>query len=187
MIQRQGDWMETYTGKAFWPLDPLPGDVDIKDIAHALSMQCRFGGHSKIFYSVAEHSILVAEELAIAGYDKTIQLYGLLHDASEAYVCDVPRPLKEQIPNYREIEARVQNTIYEALGIPAPTEQQKTAVKVYDDNLLAYEGRVIMNDINNWTANFGRFYPLGRTSLGMNPEKAKKEFLKLFLTLKNDL
>src|SRR4051812_6540197 len=87
--QQKGDWMQTISGKAFFPLDPRPADVDIQDIAHALAFQCRFGGHVKEFYSVAEHSVRVS--LICAHEDAK---WGLLHDATEAYLSDIVRPVK---------------------------------------------------------------------------------------------
>lgn len=96
---RKGRWMQTYSGLAYWPLDPRAAEVRIVDIAHALSMLCRYGGHCKNFYSVAEHSVhvsmLVPPEHA---------LVALLHDAAEAYCADVPRPLKKCLDGYARIE-----------------------------------------------------------------------------------
>ena len=90
--------MVTYTGKEFYPLDPNPADIDIKDIAHALSNCCRFAGHIKSFYSVAQHSVIVSELC-----EPENALAGLLHDASEAYLSDIARPVKytEQMEGYR--------------------------------------------------------------------------------------
>lgn len=85
-------WIQTFTGKQFWPLTPKAEDVCIEDIAHALAFKCRFGGHCKTFYSVAEHSCRVAEILR-----PEHQLIGLLHDAAEAYLPDVAAPIKSAI------------------------------------------------------------------------------------------
>lgn len=109
---RQGDWVQTYTGRQYWPVDPSVDDVHIIDIAHSLSMVCRYGGHCREFYSVAEHcfhvSTMVPPEHA---------LHALLHDATEAYCLDVPRPLKPFLTNYRMIEARNWLVICERFGI----------------------------------------------------------------------
>ncbi|MFG0247924.1 MAG: phosphohydrolase, partial [Phycisphaeraceae bacterium JB051] len=78
-------WIQTYTGKAFYPLREDPGIIDIRDIAHALSLQCRFNGHCSDFYSVAQHSVHVSEVVPQA-----FALWGLLHDAAEAYMSDLP-------------------------------------------------------------------------------------------------
>lgn len=85
----RSDWMQTYTGRVFWPLEPRPEDVDIVDIAHALANLCRYGGHSKVFYSVAHHSVLVSQIVPPAD-----ALWGLMHDSAEAYVIDLIRPIK---------------------------------------------------------------------------------------------
>jgi 5'-deoxynucleotidase YfbR-like HD superfamily hydrolase len=105
--------IETYMGKWVNPLDMKVEDVDIYDIAHALSLAPRFAGHTPKLYSVAEHSVNVA--LILRGWKCTpnVQLEGLLHDGSEAYICDLPRPIKDMMPEYREIERRLQDTIYE--------------------------------------------------------------------------
>jgi len=98
--ERHGDWIQTFGGRAFWPLDPRPEDVAIGDIAHALAHLCRYGGHTRRFYSVAEHSVLMARAVS-----PKHRLWALLHDASEAYLVDLPRPIKRAIPQYRTAEA----------------------------------------------------------------------------------
>lgn len=109
----RGDWMQTYTGRQFYPLDPRPEDVDERDIAHSLAMQCRYGGHVDRFYSVAEHCVLMAGTFK----DPTLALWALLHDATEAYVVDVPRPVKRNLVGYREIEDRVMDAIAARFGL----------------------------------------------------------------------
>jgi len=116
--QRKGSWMQTATGRAYWPVDPRADEVFIEDIAHALGNLCRYAGHTKLFYSVAEHSIhvsrLVPQEHA---------LVALLHDATEAYCVDVPRPLKQHLPGYKEIEARNWAVVAERFGLPLELPQ----------------------------------------------------------------
>lgn len=116
-VQRRGDWLQVYTGRAFWPLDPRPGEIHIRDIAHALSMQCRYAGHCLDFYSVAEHSVHVSR--AVPACDA---LWGLLHDASEAYLVDIPRPLKRSMEEYRRWEGHLMQVIAERfeLSLPMP-------------------------------------------------------------------
>lgn len=98
---RQGDFMQLHSGKPYYPCDPRPEEVDIKDIAHALSMLCRYTGHCKRFYSVAEHSVHVSHLVASEHARQA-----LLHDATEAYVADICRPLKPFLSNYAEIEQK---------------------------------------------------------------------------------
>lgn len=100
-MERQGSWMQTASGRAYWPVDPRADEVFIEDIAHALGNLCRYAGHTRLFYSVAEHSILVSRLVP-----QQHALAALLHDATEAYCVDIPRPLKQSLPEYKVIEAR---------------------------------------------------------------------------------
>jgi len=93
-LNRRGDYIGTFTGKQFWPLDPRPGEVCLEDIAHALVNICRFNGHSNQFYSVAHHCLNVEMILKKRGFNKRIQLYGLLHDAAEAYIMRHPTAIE---------------------------------------------------------------------------------------------
>ena len=140
----RGDWIETYTGKKFYPLDPRPEDVDIKDIAHALSLTCRYNGHSKIFFSVAQHSLNCCEMAERMGMIKQVRLLCLLHDAAEAYIGDMTRPLKPMFPGFKEMENKIQKVIYEALGIKEPDRQEKEIVSRIDNIQLVTEARVLM-------------------------------------------
>lgn len=110
--ERRGDWMQTFTGRAFWPLDPRPDEVDIADIAHALAHQCRYAGHCRKFYSVAEHSVLVARAVS-----PKHRLWALLHDAAEAYLVDLPRPVKRSVIGYATAEAAVMLAICARYGL----------------------------------------------------------------------
>jgi 5'-nucleotidase len=132
------NWIQTYSGIAFNLDDPKPGDVRVEDIAHSLSMQCRFGGHVRRFYSVAEHCVRVSQIVR-----PKLQLAALLHDASEAYVIDVPRPVKMMLTGYDEIEARAQRAIAKRFGID-PDLLTCPEVKLADDTLLATERRDLL-------------------------------------------
>ena len=147
---RKGDYIGTYTGKQFWPLDPKPEEVCIEDIAHALSQICRFNGHTKRFYSVIHHSLNVAYYLEKTGHSKLTQLYGLLHDTAEAYVCDIPRPLKRFLAGYEEIEKSVQWVIYKHFNLDRPSKGHRDSVKLMDNYVLALESRVFMQNTENW-------------------------------------
>ena len=99
--------MNTYTGRVFNPLEMVPDNVAIEDIAHALSMMCRGNGHLRFFYSVGLHSINCAQEAIARGYQTGTALACLLHDATEAYIADLIRPVKNQLPEYEVIENKL--------------------------------------------------------------------------------
>ncbi len=107
------DYIYTFTGKKFYPLNPNPEDIDISDIAHALSMLCRANGHFSSFHSVAQHSIECCNEALERGYGERIALACLLHDASEAYMSDVTTPVKNELDFYMASENRLINAIFE--------------------------------------------------------------------------
>lgn len=154
-MKRKGDWMTTYTGVQFWPLDPRPDEIRLADIAHALSNQCRFAGHSKCHYSVAEHSCLVAtlveEDL---GCSDVTSLGALLHDASEAYLTDIPRPLKRQpmFAAYREAEHTLQRMIWAHFDVPDYAIDVE-AIEIADALALIIEMRELMPSMvtTEWT------------------------------------
>lgn len=129
----------TYTRKMFDPLHPDAQLIDITDIAHALSMLCRANGHFKSFYSVGQHSINCMKEARARGYSQRVQLACLLHDASEAYLADVTRPVKAELPRYKEIEAPLQEAIWNKwLGAPLDDQERRQVFKI-DDEILAHE------------------------------------------------
>jgi len=109
------DWIETYTGRTFWLPEVQQESIDIVDIAHALSMTCRYSGHCNRFYSVARHSIEVAK--LVPDY---LKLKALLHDASEAYLTDIPSPFKDMLNGYREFEDMIQKAVFFKFGIEGP-------------------------------------------------------------------
>jgi hypothetical protein len=137
-------FLETYTGGGFQPFDPDPADVRLADIAGGLAHTCRFGGHCRRFYSVAQHSLHVASELADHG--PRLELLGLLHDAGEAYLGDVPRPVKAEFESFERAEERVLESVWAAVGVEAPTTEEWEVVMAADDRLLAYEADELLAD-----------------------------------------
>lgn len=129
--------VETYSGGQFDLFDPDPDDVRLVDIAAGLAHTCRFGGHCRQFYSVAHHSLHVSRELS--SDTPRLQLIGLFHDAGEAYIGDVPRPLKAKYEMFDRIEERVLRAIWRAIDIEQPTADEWESVMAADDRLLAYE------------------------------------------------
>lgn len=163
----RGDWMQTFSGRQFFPLDPRPEDIDPEDIAHALSLLCRYGGHVDRFYSVAEHCVLMSTAVAPEN-----ALAALLHDATEAYVCDVPRPLKRQLVGYREIETAVWNCICLRFDIPLTVPGE---VKEADNRILLTERDALMpNTRYSWESVDNVFAPLSVTVTGWPPAEAEE-------------
>lgn len=144
MRERFGTWQQTFTGVQFWPCDPRPEEVCIEDIAHALSLQCRFAGHCREPYSVAQHSVLVASWIwGETNGDRIAALAGLLHDAAEAYCVDVPRPLKPFLEGYKNIEQGIAAAIAERFGLRADVFEHPI-VKRADEVLLMTEKRDLL-------------------------------------------
>lgn len=131
--------IKTYTGIIIDPIRPEEKLLCIEDIAHALSMLCRANGHFKTFYSVAQHSINCMKEAAARGYSERLQLACLLHDGSEAYLADITRPVKAELPKYKEIEEPLQELIWNKWLNKPLTEQEKAQIFEIDDAILAHE------------------------------------------------
>ena len=112
-------YIETFKGKKFFMEDP---QFDIEEIAHALSMQCRYTGHTDRFYSVAEHSVLVATIMNTLGKGSPFE--GLMHDASEAYLSDIASPWKALLPDYKKIEAKIEVPMRKYYGLPLTITQE---------------------------------------------------------------
>jgi len=169
-------WIQTYTGKKFHPLDPDPAAICIEDIAHALSMQCRFTGHVKRFYSVAEHSVHVARQVLVASPRDAF--WALMHDASEAYLLDLAKPVKRlpELAAYRDAEARVMRAICEAFDLPA---EEPKPVKPADVRMLATEAAQLMAPLHRDWHQSCEPYP-GLVLACWAPEQAEREFLEMF-------
>lgn len=172
-------FIETRSGIHFAPLTPVVADICIDDIAHALSNQCRFSGHTRVHYSVAEHSVRVSELLERWGEGREVQLWGLLHDASEAYLVDLPTPLKldERIGTpYREAEARLMLAVCERFGLPT---LEPEAVHGADATLLATEARDLMPFTPSYWAKLTH-PPLEETITPWCPFVAKRNFIRRY-------
>lgn len=170
------DWIQTYTGKRFYPLDPIPNDIDINDIAHALSLLCRYGGHVDKFYSVAEHCIHLSNWV-----DRESALAALLHDATEAYVVDVPRPIKYLLPDYREVEDRAWLAITSRFDIDLLLPDQ---VKEGDNRILINEKLRLMPRAERWEVE--RLAPLPIKIKSWGPKEAEQRYIERFRELYYD-
>jgi len=138
------DYINTFTGETFKPLEPEQSKIHIEDIAHALSLQCRANGHIVHFFSIAQHSINCANEAKARGLSLRTQRACLLHDASEAYLSDVIRPVKRHLSNYGEIEKRVQDEIFTKFLGRLPTSDELTHIDKIDDDMLICEFIALM-------------------------------------------
>lgn len=184
MTKPRGDFNETHTNKHMYFFDPRPEMVCLEDIAHALSQLCRFNGHTKRFYSVAEHSVLVSHYVPLHHAAEA-----LFHDAAEAYYGDIPRPLKRalwvaddpttveetRMHRFEELEHKLLHIIFEKYGLKWPEPKE---VKRIDNQLLVAEYLVLVNES----------LPLGLHSIpplklkdhaitGLLPSVAKAQFL----------
>lgn len=143
------DYIMTYTGKKFRPLEPDLDLICIEDIAHSLSLQCRFTGHCRYFFSVGSHSLLVSLLLKDSGANNLLMLWGLLHDAAETYLTDVASPLKHQpaFQPYRDAESTLMAAICMKFNL-SPAQPPE----VHEADLLALsaEAHQLMGDISDW-------------------------------------
>ena len=174
MNEYDGRWIATYTGKKFHYLDPQPDEIDIVDIAHALSLTCRFSGQCREFYSVAQHSYLMTSLVP-----DEYKLHALLHDASEAYLPDLPRPEKAELPKFKEMENIILEAVYRKF---TPIYQQGIIeVKNADNIMLASEARALMSNTDGWAA---LPEPSGVPIIPVAPQVAEGYFLYHFNMLK---
>jgi hypothetical protein len=166
----RGNWMQTASGQKYFPMDPRAEEVKIEDIAAALSKVCRFGGHCNKFYSVAEHSVYVSMFVP-----KEWALQGLLHDATEAYLADIVRPVKGYLTGYKEIEDRNWRVIAEKFGVPYDLH---SSVKEADNNVLLTEQKYLMAESpGDWCVP-GKALPFKPVAL--SPDEAYTSFMTAF-------
>lgn len=171
-------WVETFTGKKFDIDNPLICMVDIIDIAHSLSMQCRFNGHTKTFYSVAEHSVHLSRQISQEG-----ALCGLLHDASETYTGDIVKPIKNRA--FGRLEDRILPVIMGAFDVRVRRIDVKRIIreiKEADLRMMATEKAQLMPSEHAYECLEG-VKPYDLELEGWNPTKANDEFLKRFMEL----
>ena len=182
-LGKDGDpnWMQMASGIRFWVLTPDINSILLPDIAHALAFQCRFGGHTRKFYSVAQHCILVSN--LVREDDVELKLAGLLHDATEAYLVDLPRPIKVQMPIYKETELRLEAVIAERFKISMDAFKY---VKKYDEEALSIEARSLMAPMHPawYTSSVQEMIdsPI-HIDHYFSPEEAKAQYMELFNTL----
>jgi len=169
-------YITTFTGIDFYVKSYSEDDFDIVDIAHALSNNCRWAGHTSSFYSVAQHSVYVSR------FMKKHKMLGLIHDASEAYGSDMPTPFKAELPDFQKMETRMQNKIYNKFLGALPSKEAHEQLKIADKLLLDFEGTMFIKhwqniiDVSIIKQVDDRFHP-------WEPRHAREEFLKEFRKL----
>lgn len=173
--------LRTYMGKNLDVFNPDPSQIDIMDIAHALSNQCRWGGHTRMFYSVAQHSIAVANRLV-----PSLRVQGLLHDAAEAYLVDLPRPIKKNISEYSQIEDNLMKVIAAKFEFDYPfhpevlTADDAELQREYEILMLREEGLFVGTYLDNPSQAFVESYFL----LAFRKFQQEKYFHRKFTTPK---
>ncbi len=166
-------WIRTSTGQRFDVQNPDPTSINIRDIAHALSMVCRFGGHVHRFYSVAQHCVLVSQHVS-----RPLRLTALLHDAGEAYTGDMPSPIKAVLPDFQVLERRVDQAIAEHFGLPS----------LMTPEIKRIDRRILIDEVNSVFPNHGAAFGQGNEPLGINidplvPAESEALFLDRFAEL----
>lgn len=169
-------YMEVYDGSQFTVGSVEENEYRINTIAHSLSNICRYGGHSKKFYSVAEHSIIMADHVYDTTGDKVLAYEALMHDAAEAYMGDIPRPLKYRLPDYLDTLAKVEKSIAEKFNFPYPTSK---SIKELDARMIKTERKQVMRPSGNkWFHD--SLEPLNIRVHFQTPVEAKECFLDAY-------
>ena len=176
-----GPYLQTVSGRWVNPFDPDPAQLDAGDIARALANQCRFGGHSRVFYSVAQHSVIVSRLVEERGGDVEDVFAALMHDAAEAYLGDMPHPLKHRSPlgaAFKEAEDHLELAIRDRFAIKPGVP----AIKQADRALLATERRAFSAETWHWPELDG-VEPLDLELTAWSPDKAADEFAARYAEL----
>lgn len=171
MIERlETNYIETFTGKKFWPLNPVWEDIDIVDIAHALSNKCRYTGHTRDFYSVAQHSVLVSNHVPVKH-----RLEALLHDGAEAYLPDIAFPLRGAFDNFAEVEERIHEAVAKRFGLTFP----------WPDKIKEIDRRITRDEAWHLMKTMGSRWPGSTDKIGIKieswpPKEAERRFMEQY-------
>jgi 5'-deoxynucleotidase YfbR-like HD superfamily hydrolase len=187
VTDRLGGWFQTWSGRRFYPADPRVEDVCLGDIAHALARICRFNGHVRDTYSVAQHCVLVSELVL-----PDLALHGLLHDAAEAYTGDLIAPMKRalrthsnaDVSAYDHIEQGVERVIREWARLPELNEVEAARVKHADLRALATERRDLLQESGHVWDSIEQVAPDPRTLRAMSAVEAEARFLDRYWALR---
>jgi hypothetical protein len=176
-----GPYLQTVSGRWVNPFDPDPEQLDSGDIARALANQCRFGGHCRVFYSVAQHSVIVSQLVEERGGDSDEAFAALMHDATEAYLGDMPHPLKHRSPlgaAFKQAEDHLERALRDRFGI----KPDVPAIKAADRALLATERRAFSAETWHWPELQG-VEPLALELRAWSPDEAADAFTRRYAEL----
>jgi hypothetical protein len=180
---RVGNWMQTSLGGKFFPADPRPEEIFISDIANGLALICRYGGQGSVnhFYSVAEHSYLMAlYAREVLNWPADAVLATLLHDASEAYMNDLVRAVKQAVNGtYSALEARIQAMIFEKYRLTATAAEYAVRIKELDNRIVPTEKAAIMRYDQPWAHD--RFPPLDVVVKCYTSARAKAAWISMYV------
>lgn len=183
-------WSETASGEKVSLVNPDIDTIKLEDIAHHLGGIQRYNGACHGFYSVAEHSVLLAR-FVLSRFGPHAAMAALLHDTPEAYLQDITSPIKPAIPGYGGSENMFLLLIYKKLGIPSIIHlKNKARVKLFDKQICLDEREALLpkhRPENRWFLDEDDFFPLGVKIKKWRPRKAKKMFLKMFYKLRSDM
>lgn len=175
-MPKKGGWIQTYSGIQFYPLKPELDKLNIIDIAHALSLVGRYNGHINHHYSIAQHSVLISRTFD----DPILAKWGLLHDAPEAYICDIPRPIKPLLIGYKELEETYERLVAEKWDLPFPIPKE---VMKHDMQILSTEMHSMMTCNKNTEAFLQGISPLDVEIEKLQPVEAEVMFLQHYIKL----
>jgi hypothetical protein len=176
-----GPYLQTVSGRWVNPFDPDPAQLDAGDIARALANQCRFGGHSRVFYSVAQHSVIVSRVVEERGGDAADAFAALMHDATEAYLGDMPHPLKHRSPLGAAFKA-AEDALAQAIRARFGIKPEVPEIKTVDRALLATERRAFSAEAWHWPELEG-VEPLDIELVAWSPEEAAEAFARRYAEL----
>lgn len=175
------NYITTYSGIHFDPVNPVKEDIRIEDIAHSLSLICRGNGQVKQFFSVGQHCVHCALEALGRGYSNKMALIMLLHDASESYMSDVPRPFKQYLTDYNRLEEKLLSCVYERFLGSDISEEEQRLLKEIDNDLLAYDLHFLLDEpVNGELPKLFHEYNYERESF----EETERKYLELYEELR---
>jgi hypothetical protein len=178
----RGPWIATLSGTPFYIEEMNIEDIPLNDIAHALSMNCRYNGHISRHYSVAEHSVIIADILKLQGASREVCLQGLMHDVSEAFIPDIPRPFKGEITGFQEYEEQLLVKVALAYDFYYPFDDR---VLYLDRNIVRNEAEQLFPNPPHWVQGYDYIDEAGGWYMGLTAEQAKRDWLDAFEELKS--